>query len=531
MEITRYDFTAVPQLSNIDQAYAQEAPSLRPFYEHPVQLEQFEQVMAQRHFEPAHRAVLVSTLKAQYAEVEATPATLQNIESLRNEQCYTLITAHQPNLMTGPLYVIYKIATTLHLTQQLRQAHPDRQFVPIFWMGGEDHDFEEVNHLNLFGKRLTWTHEQGGSVGSYTTDGLQPVLEALQEILGQSDRAQALSGRLQTYFRSGRIYREGVRDMLNWIFGDYGLVLVNAGASAFKRQFIPIFRDELLHQTSKPLVEQTGAALEAAGYQQQAHARAINVFYLQPGRRDRIERSPNGNYRVLDTDLVFSEQQLLEELDAHPERFSPNVILRPLYQEMILPNLAYIGGGGELAYWLERKAQFAHYGVPFPMLVRRCSVLWIPPNISKLMRKLDLDTSDVFTDLHQLLKQFVAEQSEESLSLASYKAELDAVFERLTQKVNRIDAGLEKSVLAQQANTQKALDKLEQRLVRAEKHKNESSVQQIEKIKQTLFPNQGLQERHDNFLEFYWRYGTDFVSLLVQHLDPLQRQFWVIRDK
>lgn len=530
MDITRYDFEAIPQLSALDKAYAQEVDSLRPFYQHPVQLEQFERIIQQRHFPKEHRSLLVEELERQYQDMALTEATRQNIQALRADNSYTLITAHQPNLMTGPLYVIYKIATTLNLTQQLRQAYPEQQFVPVFWMGGEDHDFEEVNHLHLFGNRITWTDEQGGPVGAYQTDSLGPILDQLEEILGQSERAQAVAQRLREYFRAGRAYSEGMRDLLHWIFGDYGLVLVNASTPVFKRLFIPILEDELLHQTSKPIVEQTIAQLEEAGYSQQAHARAINVFYLQAGRRDRIERTANDHYRVLDTDLVFSKSELIEELHAYPERFSPNVILRPLFQETILPNLAYIGGGGELAYWLERKAQFEHYGVPFPMLVRRCSVLWIPPSIAKLMDKLNIDTEAVFADTHPLLKRYIVEQSEEALSLAPYKAELDAVFERLTQKITRIDPGLEKSVLAQQANTQKALEKLEQRLIRAEKHKNESSIQQIEKIKQTLFPNQGLQERHDNFFGFYLRYGQTFVQTLVEHLDPLQKQFWVVRD-
>lgn len=530
MQISQYDFEAIPQLSTLDQAYAREDAALRPFYEHPVALEQFTQVIQQRSFDAERRSVLVEELQRQYAEVDASQATLDNIQALRSEQCYTITTAHQPNLMTGPLYVIYKTISVLNLVRQLRQTYPNQQFVPVFWMGGEDHDFAEVNHLHLFGKRLTWEDEQGGAVGAYQTDSLQVVLKELAAVLGQSEQAKMVVERLQTYFRPGRTYREGTRDLLNWIFQDYGLVLIHAGTPAFKRLFVPIVKDELLHQTSQHLIEETGAALKKAGFHQQAYARSINVFYLQSGRRDRIERQENGVYRVVDTDLTFSQKALLDLLDKYPERFSPNVILRPLFQETILPNLAYIGGGGELAYWLERKTQFAHYQVPFPMLIRRCSVLWIPPNMSKLLDKLQMDTSRVFTDVHQLLKEYVVEQSDEVLSLDAYKVDLDAVFERLMRKVTHIDPGLEKSVLAQQTNTHKALGKLEQRLIRAEKHKNESSIQQIEKIKSTLFPNRGLQERHDNFLGFYLRYGDAFVTTLLDYLDPLKKQFWVVRD-
>lgn len=530
MEFAHFDFDAIPQLSNIDKAYAQEAVALRPFYEHPVRLAQFEQVMEQRTFDLERRMILVKELRHQYQDVAATDATLKNIEALQAPNTYTITTAHQPNLFTGPLYIIHKTASILNLVEQLRAAYPDRQFVPVFWMGGEDHDFDEVNHLHLFGNRIVWEDKQGGSVGTYQTASLRAVLDQVKAILGQSDRAQALAKRLEDYFGQDRPYQEGTRDLLNWIFGDYGLVILDAGTTAFKRAFVPILKDELLRQTSQPLLAKTAKALEKAGFGAQAHARAINIFYLQPHRRDRIELRQDGHYQILDTERTFSEAELLAELESHPERFSPNVILRPLFQETILPNLAYIGGGGELAYWLERKAQFEHYQVPFPMLVRRGSVLWIPPTISKLMNKLGLATEDVFMDLHQLLKEYIVEQSDAELSLADEKAALDQVFERLVQKIVQVDPGLEKSVLAQQANTQKAFDKLEQRLVRAEKHKNESSVQQIEKIKHTLFPNQGLQERYDNFMGYYLRYGDVFIETLVKELDPLQRQFLVVRD-
>ncbi len=530
MEITRFDYAAIAEFSTLDKAYAAEDPALRPFYEHPVALEQFEAVIAaKKGFSMDKRALLVDDLLDQYQEVEVSTATLENIKRLRQDNCYTIITAHQPSLFTGPLYIIYKILSAINLAEQVNKRYTDIQVVPVFWMGGEDHDFEEVNHLHLFGNTITWEDEQGGSVGSYDTASLRTALDQTKEILGNGDRAQVLAEKLEAYFGTARPYRTGVRDFLNWLFADYGLIIANAGTKALKAQLIPILKEELLENTSKRLVEQTVAELEAAGFSQQAHAREINVFYLTLQQRSRIVLE-EGRYKVLDTDISFEEAELLAELQAHPERFSPNVILRPLFQELIFPNLAYVGGGGELAYWLERKTQFAHYGIPYPMLVRRSSVLWIPKSISKLMDKLGLSVEDLFTNTHQLIKQYVVDNANEELSFAEERAALDQVFEQLVAKTIAVDPALEKGVLAQQVNTQKAIDKLEQRLLRSEKQKNESSIQQIEKIKETLFPNQGMQERYDNFMGFYTRYGDAFITTLRQEMDPLDKKLLIVRD-
>lgn len=529
MKITSFDFKDIPQFSDTDKAYTLGDQSLRPFYEHDVSLEAFEKVIAQKNFDPKKRQILVEELEEQYKGVAASTATLENIQQLKQANCYTIITAHQPNLFTGPLYSIYKIISTINLVEKLRETYPEQSFVPIFWTGGEDHDFEEVNHLNLFGKRLTWDDKQGGSVGQYTVDSLRSVLDETKAILGEGEYAKVVAEKLETFYGNASSYSEAVKHFLNWIFGRYGLVIANAGTAGFKGQMISLFKDELLHQSSKPIIAQTIQDLEAAGYQQQAHAREINLFYLSSNKRSRIVKEGN-QYEVLDTDLRFSEAEILAELATNPQNFSPNVVLRPLFQESIFPNLAYIGGGGEIAYWLERKTQFEHYQVPFPMLIRRCSVLWVPKGMTKLMSKLNIQTKELFEDTHQLLKQYVLENTEAELSLKEELNALNAIFGQILSKAKEVDSALEPGVLGQQKQMQKAVENLEQRLIRSEKKKNETSMQQIQKLKDNLFPNNGLQERYDNFLSFYSRYGEMFLETLKENLDVLDKKMLVIED-
>jgi uncharacterized protein YllA (UPF0747 family) len=221
---------------------------------------------------------------------------------------------------------------------------------------------------------------------------------------------------------------------------------------------------------------------------------------------------------------------MLKELDEHPERFSPNVILRPIYQELILPNLAYIGGGGELAYWTERKKQFEFYGVPFPILIRRNSVQWIDQNSSEKMRKLGLDNKDIFMDSELLIKSYILRNSSDDLNFHEEKIELGSIFNKMYLKIKKTDASLEANLAAIQAQLNNSLEKLETKLLRSEKQKQESLINQIKKLQEKLYLPDGLQERKENFMSLYLRHGKDFFDYLVKNLNPLEKEFLVIID-
>lgn len=231
------------------------------------------------------------------------------------------------------------------------------------------------------------------------------------------------------------------------------------------------------------------------------------------------------------TDLVFTEAAMLDELDAHPERFSPNVILRPLFQEMILPNLAYVGGGGELAYWLERKSLFEHFGVNFPLLVRRNSVLWVGHDQLAKMQKFGLPASRFFSDIDSIIKQYVIEISDSEISISGEIAAVKNVFNKLVEKAVKIDAGLEAAVRAEETRQIGALQHLEGRLHKAEKQKHEVSIQQIRSLYEKLFPGGGLQERSDNFIPWYLKYGTPYFEALRVNLRPIEKGFVILEEK
>lgn len=530
MTIQRIPFPEVPQLSSKDIAYATAQPELRPFFKYPVSLESFAQIITDKKKAQTDRDLLVSVLKEQYKKLDPSPEVMQEIECLADPNTFTIVTAHQPSLFTGPLYYIYKIISTIHLARLLNEKYPDQHIVPVFITGGEDHDFEEMNHASIFGKEVLWENEESGSVAMMKSSSLQPALEQLKDILGSSPKAEEIGSLIENCYTRHDRYGMASVDLVNELFKSYGLVVIDMNNAALKKRFIPIMEKELFEQPSRELIEATTAELEKVGFSQQAYPREINLFYLRDQIRERIVQEGDA-FKVLNTDYQFTEAELREELHQHPEHFSPNVVMRPLYQEYILPNLAYIGGGGEIAYWLERQTQFEHFGINFPMLIRRNSVLWIDKGNAKKMDKLGLKVSDLFIETETLIKSYVKENTENELSLKEEKKQLHAIFNGIVDKIKEVDQTLVKTVKAEAANQMNSLQGLESRLLKAEKQRHEIELNQIRGLKDKLFPGNGLQERKDNFLNFYLRYGQEFFDYLMKELNPLEEGFIVFVDE
>lgn len=521
-------FSAVPQLSRTDVAYAEGAAELRPFYRWEPSPEQLPEVVAARSRMAVPREVLVEVLTGQYARVPANERVLANIEALRGEDVFCVATAHQPTLLLGPLYFLYKAISTIRLAEEAGRR-TGRRVAPVFVLGSEDHDLEELNHVRLFGRELRWEPGMGGAVGPMPTQTLRPVLEALRPILGEGELARVLWEKIRTAYEEHPTFAEATRALLHSLVGHYGLIVADLSDARLKRYFLPVMRDELLHQTAHRLVSETLERLRALGYKEQAPPRPINLFYLQAGSRERIVQEGDA-YRVLNTPLTFSREAMLAELEAHPERFSPNVVLRPLYQEMVLPNLAYVGGGGELAYWLERRSLFEHYGVPYPMLVRRHSVLWFDKDAIKRSLKFGFPPQRYFDDPDALVRDFVATRADAGVDLGAEISELQGIYERIARRAKAIDPTLESAVRADAVKAVGQIEHWQNRLLRAEKQKHDVAIGQLRALRDKLFPGGQLQERADNFIPFYLKYGERFVEALMAHLAPFEAGFVLLED-
>ena len=528
-KVEKLDYADIPQLSKKDKRYIKEDESLRPFYKYSPNIDSFEQVFDDKDFSQESRNLLSQVLKDQYENLKINSDSLvwKTIEELKDENTYTVITAHQPSLFTGPLYYVIKIFSTINLAKQLNERFPDKKVIPLFISGGEDHDFEEVNHANLFGKSIQWQNEEEGSVGMMKTDSLSTPLDELFQILGDSENALKLKEVFENSYKKFGKYSDAVAAMVHHLFGDYGLLVLNMNNKKLKGQFAEIIKEEVLNEATSEIVRSTISKLEKVDYPNQAYVRDINFFYMKDQLRNRIEASESG-FKVVDTDLTFTKAQMISEIENHPERFSPNVVMRPIFQEFSIPNLAYVGGGGEIAYWLERKEQFEYYDINFPMLVRRNSVLWIDGGAHKKMGKFNFSISEIFSETDSLIKKLVLESSEEELNLTAENQKLNSIFEEISKKADSIDKGLKNYIEAEKTKQQKVLKNIEAKLIRAEKQKYEVSNNQITKLKGKLFPKDSLQERYENFIPFYLKYGEEFFEVLKNELNPLDKRFTVI---
>lgn len=526
-ECTHLSFDSIPQFSKRDRAYQTQTSIFSDFYKYSPEIASFAQVIADRSKINLDRDLLVDVLETQYDGITLSKTTSDNIQSLRSEHTFTVTTAHQLSILTGPLYYITKMVSSIRLSEELKKAYPSYHFVPVFVHGGEDHDYEEINHIHLFGKVLTWHTEQTGPVGRFSKDGLQEIITELNALLEREPHADYVSDIIEEAYANSKDYKGFVLRMVHSLFDQYGLVQLQMDHSDLKRAFIPILQKELLEQPSQEYVITQQEALAEIGYKGQAYPREINLFLLSEGSRDRLELI-DGRYQVVGKQESYNEQEIINLLHTQPEKFSPNVIIRPMYQEYILPNLAYIGGGGELAYWLERKTQFEHFGVSYPILVRRDSVLVVDASTQKQIDKLGFTIEDLFKDLDTLIDTFIKAQSTEDISVDAYIHQSNEIFTQLATMAASADPSLKSYVLSEQTKHEKTLKQIEGRIKRAYKSKEEVNINKIGKIKEKLFPNNGMQERYENNFPFLAKYGHFYIDTLMDHLDPMDRNFKII---
>lgn len=495
--------------------------SLTPFYNRFPKLENFKQQILEKQKQPLNRQVLVAALKKQYSGLETSELVKDNIQSLALENTFTVATGHQLCLFTGPLYFIYKIISTLNLAELLKAENPEYNFVPIYWMATEDHDFEEVNHVHLFGKTLTWEQDQKGGVGAIPTQSLETLFAELKPILGASENAKELYALLSEAYLGNEDLGTATRYLVNALFSKYGLVVLDANTKSLKQEAISLIKKDVLAHANHSLIEETNSSLSNT----QAFVRPINFFYLQKGSRNRIELTGD-EYAILNTDLKFSKSQLEMEIENYPERFSPNVLLRPLYKELILPNLAMIGGGAEINYWMQLKSTFTKNGIVFPILLLRNSVMIVNRKNSGKIEQLGFKISDFFTNEDELNKSFVARKTESEVDLSSELVQLDSLYDALLLKAD--EKGMQSSILAEKQKQQNVLKRIEQKLHKVEKQKHSISLNQISQIKSKLFPFGSLQERHDNIIPFYLHFGNSFIDHLKVRLKPIDHNFSIL---
>ena len=516
MKKHRIELSKTGQFSSFFLDYIQGKEELKPFYSHSPKIESFKDAISAKSFSPQKREVLVNALTRQFQGVELTELAEQNLSSLLKPNTFTVTTGHQLNLFTGPLYFIYKIVSTINLAKSLQKAYPDCQFVPVYWMATEDHDFEEINYFKLDGKKYQWQSTQTGAVGDFELDA------TFKEFMKSVSFAPDF---FKKAYSESKTLSEAVRKYVNELFGKEGLLVVDGNDSSLKSLFRDIIISDLFDHEPYQKAQSATQDLEKLGYKSQIFPREINLFYLDKGVRERIEQVGE-EFRVVNTDLRFSESEIRSLVDNHPERFSPNVVLRPVFQEIILPNLAYLGGPAEVVYWLQLKGVFDHFQIPFPVLMPRNFALLVSQTTSKKMEQLKWSVGDLFVDFESWKKEFIKTQSDLDLSLAAERNIVSDLFERKAKEASSLDSTLVQAFEAGKVRSLKILDQMATKLRKAEERKQQVELARAKSILDYCAPGGSPQERVINMMQFYLQ-DPDLLEAFLDSFDPFDYQMMV----
>jgi bacillithiol biosynthesis cysteine-adding enzyme BshC len=470
-------------------------------------------IEGKKHFDQNYRSTLVKCIQSDYKfllDSKADELVKSNIDLLLNSNTYTVSTGQQLHLFLGPAFVIYKILAVIKLTEELKIQYPDKNFIPIYWLASEDHDFEEIKDSMLFGHKYTWQTNQSGACGRFTLDGVKDLIENIKDQVTLNIEKQRLIDEFEEIYSNSKSLSEATIKLSHKIFGEMGLVCIDADKNELKNQFRSTINNDILEQINYKPFNSLTDRLSSKNYHTQLHCREINFFYLNKGIRNRIVLE-NEQFKVLGTEICFTREEILNDIEEHPEHYSPNAVMRPLYQETILPNIAYVGGNAEINYWIQISNIFDINNISKPNLLLRPS-LWIIPNKAiDLLKKLNISGLDLL--ISQNPEKHMVSLGAMEINLKD-KIEAFNTFKKDFQNtVNQIDKTEFIKLVELGKTYEKALKNSEKALIELEKNKVDNSLRKLDNIFRNYFDIKHMQERNLNCLEMWIKYENVAFTL------------------
>ncbi|WP_029297908.1 bacillithiol biosynthesis cysteine-adding enzyme BshC [Chryseobacterium hispalense] len=511
-KISFQDITSIPQLVKdfLNQ-------KIEGFEENTFSLQNFKNKIHEKQnaFKPEKREILAAALENQLSGLTLSPKQKQNLRDIKLENTFTITTGHQLNLFSGPVFFVYKILQTIKTCSYLKDSFPEFNFIPVYWMASEDHDFAEINHFKTQNNYYEINEKSGGAVGRIPVSDTFFISEFEREFKDHVFGTELIL-MLKEAYKTGNTLTQAIQILVNRLFSDFGLLILDGDSKELKAQMKETFKDELLnltlHKTSKEKVE---FLTEKYG-KVQVNPREINLFYLTE-TRDRIDF--NGNqYVIVDKNRQFTKEEILNELENHPEKFSPNALMRPVYQETILPNLAYIGGNAEIMYWLELKDYFTQINLPFPVLIPRNSMLFLNKKVLGKIEKLHLKIEDFFQNFTAITNNKILDNNE----ILRLLEEKENILEHQFSELKKISETTEKSfgnmVKAEEVRQMKSFKRMKKRLLHAEKIKQKELLERLENLFLEVHPSKNWQERVYNFSVFYADHGNSWLETCLEEM-------------
>lgn len=468
----------------------------------------------------AQRDTLVEVITEQAELVELSSKSVYNLNTLKENNTYTVTTGHQLNIAGGPLFFTYKILSTIRACEELAEIYPEANFVPVYWAATEDHDYEEINHFFLFGKKLEWEKEfKNIPVGDLPLNEIKEFISTWGDVPEE----------VKNCYLNSTTLKEAHIKLVYHLFGEYGLLVLDANDARLKESFKSVAKKEIEQQFVHKKVTETNALLETNGVKVQVSPRECNLFYLEGGKRFRVDVS-NDDVLLVGSEKRFTKAEFLVKIEKQPMAVSPNVLLRPIYQQQILPNVAYVGGPGEIAYWLQLKSMFNEAEVSYPALVPRFFALYLPSYLQKKVEKAGLELPDLFRPLEEL-KQGVVDRDKEGEELMSSMEEQfnlykSSVLAKLKEQLNQ---SLVSYTEASFTRMQKEHSNISKKVKKEIQARNSVVTKRIESVVHSLFVDGVPQERRESVFTFLVN-DKEFISKLFSMITPFDFRYHILSD-
>ncbi len=527
------NFSEIPKHQNLFLDYLYRFDNVKEFYNNNFRNKEkfsdlFNSISNSKKDKQFHISPII---KNQYSDFQTASAkTIKNIDSLDNPKTIAIVTGQQVGILGGPLYTVYKILTAVRLSNQLNERFNEYKFAPVFWLEGDDHDFNEVRSINIFDndnqvinigyKSEIEADDAKLSVGNINFDeAINDFMASLDNTLRQSDFKDELLKKLNDFYAPAKSFKQSFKELIFWLFDEYGLVIFDPQDIAIKNILKPIFKKEVndFQQHTKRLI-QVSAELEEL-YHAQVKVKPVNLFY----------HTDDGRYSVEPVDEIFklrrkrkqfTKEEILNEIEEHPERFSANVLLRPICQDYLLPTGFYIAGPSEIAYFAQINPLYDFYKIQAPVIYPRTSVTLIEINVNAALDKYDLTLKDIFSELNELKHKVIADLSDNNInnSFVNAENEIELIFDRIKENLFAIDKTLVDSSAKYKEKVFSVFNELKNKAVKAQENKHETTVRQLTRISHLLYPNDNLQEREINFTYFYNKYGSELIKKIYDEM-------------
>ncbi len=497
-----------------------------------------------------HRATVVAAIRAYHQTLgQIGTAVAENIELLESPDTLAIVTGQQTGVLDGPLYTFYKAFTAVELARSLRERFPGQSFVPVFWLETEDHDLEEilsVQVLNGEGKLesirympaalaaspdVQWRKQAGPTMLEEAP--LLEFFEKLRSALQGTDFSAEVFDLMQRCYAPSATFAQAFASLLLCYFAEDGLLIMDANSKELKSLSKDLFRREIetSPQLSEKIVLQSVKVEET--YHAQIKPRALNLFYVDESG-DRLPMMEREKTAGSDREFFFKGSRqtftlaaLLLALEEHPERFSPNVVMRPLYQDTLLPTAAYIAGPGEMAYFAQLRPAYEWAALPMPLIHPRVTATLIEERLERVFDKFHIAPEDILSDAHGQNTALLDTMIETELAPRFEKVltEMDASLESLRQNVSQADPTLDGALTSLKGKVLTAVRDFEGKTLAAERKRHATTKAQLDKVLAALLPSGELQERKLNLVYFLNKYGPKFFEMVKQLLRPVALNF------